>query len=143
MTYPRFTIVTPSYNQAQYVGMTARSVLLQRYPNLEYILMDGGSKDGTQKVLEPYLDRFAYYVSEKDKGQADAIHRGFARSTGEYMGYLNSDDMLAPGALQTVADYFADNPDVDVVYSHRCTVNSANRMMWYWILPEHSNYRMM
>jgi len=143
MPYPRFTVVTPSYNQAQYVGLTVRSVLLQRYPELEYIVMDGGSKDGTQKVLEPYADRFAYYVSEKDKGQADAIHRGFARSTGEIMGYLNSDDMLAPGALLGVAEFFHTHPDVDVVYSHRCTCNAQNRVMWYWILPEHSNYRML
>ena len=74
-------------------------MFLQRYPNLEYVWMDGGSKDNTVEVLKPYIDRFAYFVSERDKGQSDAIRRGFERSTGEIMSYLNSDDMLAPGAL--------------------------------------------
>ena len=103
MTLPRISIVTPSYNQAQYIGWTVRSVLLQRYPDLEYIVMDGGSNDGTMDVLAPYADRLAYLVSEKDKGQSDAIHRGFARCTGEIMAYLNSDDMLSPGTLHLVA----------------------------------------
>jgi glycosyltransferase involved in cell wall biosynthesis len=134
---PRISIVTPSYNQARYVGWTARSVFLQRYPNLEYILMDGGSKDDTVKVLEPYRDRFAYFVSERDKGQSDAVHRGLQRATGDILAYLNSDDMLAPGALHFVADYFRRNPEVDVVYSHRCTVDSANRVLYYWVLPRH------
>src|SRR5215210_1094117 len=114
---PRIPLVTPPYNKARFVHWTARSVFLQRYPNLEYILMDGGSADGTMDVLVPYLDRFAHVTSARDKGQSDAIHRGFARSTGEIMGYLNSDDMLAPGTLWFVADYFERHPDVDVVYS--------------------------
>src|SRR3954451_7590862 len=140
MTLPRISIVTPSYNQAQYVGWTARSVLLQRYPNLEYIVMDGGSTGATMEVLAPYADRCAHIVSERDKGQSDAVHRGFARSTGEIMSYLNSDDMLSPGTLHTVARFFAEHPDVDAVYSHRCTVDGANRMKWYWLLPRHSNW---
>ena len=139
---PRISIVTPSYNQAKFVGWTARSVFLQRYPNLEYILMDGGSTDGTMDVLAPYRDRFAHLVSERDKGQSDAIHRGFARSTGDIMAYLNSDDMLSPGALAYVAQYFEEHPEVDVVYSHRCTVDENNKVLWYWILPEHSDWYM-
>src|SRR5688572_20116535 len=99
---PRITIVTPSYNQARFIGWTARSVFLQRYPNLEYVVMDGGSTDDTMEVLAPYAGRFAHLVSERDKGQSDAICRGFARSTGDIMGYLNSDDMLAPGTLKFV-----------------------------------------
>ena len=143
MPLPRITIVTPSYNQARFVGWTARSVFLQRYPELEYIMMDGGSTDGTAKVLEPSADRFAWFVSERDKGQSDAISRGFARSTGDIMAYLNSDDMLAPGALHTVAQFFQDHPEVDVVYSHRCTVDEHNKVLWYWLLPEHSDWYMM
>ena len=139
---PRISIVTPSYNQARFVGWTARSVFLQRYPNLEYILMDGGSTDGTMDVLAPYADRFAHLVSERDKGQSDAIHRGFARSTGDIMAYLNSDDMLAPGALAYVARFFEEYPDVEAVYSHRCTVDEDNKVLWYWILPEHSDWYM-
>jgi glycosyltransferase involved in cell wall biosynthesis len=142
MALPKISIVTPSYNQARFVGWTARSVFLQRYPDLEYILMDGGSKDGTMDVLAPYADRFAYLVSERDKGQSDAISRGFERSTGEIMAYLNSDDMLAPGTLSFVARYFEEHPDVDVVYSHRCTVDEHNNVLWYWILPEHDNWYM-
>ena len=143
MSLPKISLVTPCYNHAQYINWTVRSVLLQRYPNLEYIFMDGGSKDGTQDVVAPYVDRFAYYVSERDKGQSDAIHRGFLKSTGEIMAYLNSDDMLAPGALHYVAEFFEKNPDVDVVYSHRATVDAENFMKWYWILPRHNNYLMM
>lgn len=143
MTLPRITIVTPSYNQAAYIGMTVRSVFLQRYPDLEYILMDGGSTDGTMATLSPYMDRFAYAVSEKDNGQSDAIHRGLARSTGQIMSYLNSDDVLAPGALLAVAQFFAAHPDIDVVYSHRCAMDAHGRVGWYWILPEHNNYLMM
>jgi len=139
---PRITLVTPSYNQAEYVEMTVRSVLLQRYPNLEYIVMDGGSTDGSAQILERYADRFAYYQSCRDKGQSDAIHQGFARGSGQIMGYLNSDDMLAPGALHFVAEYFATHPDVDVIYSHRCTVDRWNKVISYWVLPPHCNYLM-
>ncbi len=142
MRYPKISIVTPSYNQAQFVPWTVRSVLLQRYPNLEYIMMDGGSKDDTVKVLEPYRDRFAYFVSERDKGQSDAIHRGFQKCTGDIMAYLNSDDMLAPGALHWVANFFDEHPEVDAVYSHRITVDGKNKAIWYWILPEHSDWYM-
>ncbi len=140
--FPRISVVTPCYNHVQYIRWTVRSVLLQRYPNLEYIFMDGGSTDGTQDAIARYRDRFSYYVSEKDKGQSDAIHRGFLQSTGEIMAYLNSDDMLAPGALYYVAEFFRTHPDVDVLYSHRCTVDAANKSIWYWILPQHSNYLM-
>lgn len=142
MNLPRISIVTPSYNQAPYIGWTVRSVLLQRYPNLEYMVMDGGSTDGTMDVLAPYARRLAHVVSERDKGQADAIHKGFARCTGEIMAYLNSDDMLAPGALHFVADFFARNPQIDVVYSHRVTVDADNRVLWYWLLPEHRDWYM-
>lgn len=140
MNVPKVSIVTPSYNQAQYIGWTVRSVLLQRYPNLEYIVMDGGSNDGTMGVLAPYRDRLAHLTHARDKGQSDAVSRGFARSTGEIMSYLNSDDMLAPGALTFVADFFARHPDVDVVYSHRCTVDGDNIVRWHWLLPHHNNW---
>ncbi|HEV7300813.1 MAG TPA: glycosyltransferase family 2 protein [Tepidisphaeraceae bacterium] len=143
MNLPKISIVTPSYNQGPYIGWTARSVFLQRYPNLEYVMMDGGSKDNTMEELQPYADRFAHISSERDKGQADAIARGFLKTSGEIMAYLNSDDMLSPGTLHWVAKYFADHPDVDAVYSHRCTVDSNNKVIWYWILPEHDNYKMM
>jgi glycosyltransferase involved in cell wall biosynthesis len=140
MKLPRISIVTPSYNHAAYVEWTVRSVLLQRYSNLEYIVMDGGSKDATCSILAPYRSHFAYFASEKDGGQADAIARGFERCTGEIMGYLNSDDMLAPDTLHFVADYFQAHPEVDVIYSHRCHVDAKNRVVGYWLLPPHDNY---
>lgn len=142
MNFPKISIVTPSYNQAPFIEWTVRSVLLQRYPILEYILMDGGSNDGTQEVLAPYRDRFAYYESARDNGQSDAIHRGFNHATGDIMAYLNSDDMLAPGALHFVAQFFAEHPDVDAVYSHRCTVDEYNKVIYYWILPRHDDWYM-
>jgi glycosyltransferase involved in cell wall biosynthesis len=142
MSLPKISIVTPSYNQGPFIGCTVRSVLLQRYPNLEYIVMDGGSKDNTLEVLQSYSDHFAHWQSQRDKGQADAIARGFERSTGDIMGYLNSDDMLAPGTLHYVAQYFADHPEVDAVYSHRCTVNEHNKVIYYWILGRHSDWYM-
>ena len=142
MPLPRISIVTPSYNQGPFIEWTVRSVLLQRYPELEYIMMDGGSTDQTRRALAPYADRFAHYISEKDGGQADAIRRGFERATGQIMSYLNSDDMLAPGTLHFVARFFVEHPEVDAVYSHRCTVDEQNRVLWYWILPPHSDWYM-
>ena len=142
MSLPRISIVTPSFNQGKYIEWTVRSVLMQRYPELEYIVMDGGSTDNTPRVLEKYSDCFSYCVSEKDDGQADAIARGFDRATGQIMAYLNSDDMLAPGALQFVANFFRQRPDVDAIYSHRVNVVESNQVASYWVLPPHSNYVM-
>jgi glycosyltransferase involved in cell wall biosynthesis/2-polyprenyl-3-methyl-5-hydroxy-6-metoxy-1,4-benzoquinol methylase len=142
MDWPKISIVTPSYNQGKFIERTVRSVLLQRYPNLEYILMDGGSTDDTVARLAPYLDRFSYFVSEPDEGQADAIATGFARSSGEIMAYLNSDDLLAPDALHFVARFFRDNPNVDWIYSHRCIVDDEDLVTWYWILPPHLSFLM-
>ena len=104
---PRITIVTPSFNQAQFLEETIRSVLLQGYPNLEYIIIDGGSGDGSVEIIKKYEPWLAYWISEPDGGQAHAINKGFARSTGEIMGYLNSDDMLAPDALWHVSSALA------------------------------------
>jgi glycosyltransferase involved in cell wall biosynthesis/SAM-dependent methyltransferase len=142
MRWPKISIVTPSYNQGKYIVRTVRSVLLQRYPDLEYIVMDGGSTDDTLERLSPYLDQFSYFVSEPDNGQADAIANGFARSSGEIMAYLNSDDLLAPDALHFVAKFFRDHPTIDWIYSHRCTVDDDDRVIWYWILPPHRNFLM-
>jgi len=139
---PKITIVTPSYNQAQFIIWTVRSVFLQRYPNLEYILMDGGSTDGTTELLRPYHHRFAHLTSKRDKGQSQAIRKGLDLSTGDIVAYLNSDDMLAPGALHFVARFFTTNPEIDAVYSHRCIVDVKNTVTGYWILPPHSNYLM-
>jgi glycosyltransferase involved in cell wall biosynthesis len=110
--------VTPSYNQGQFLEATIRSVLLQGYPDLEYIIIDGGSTDGSVDVITKYEKWLSSWVSEKDAGQADAVRKGFGRSTGDISAYLNSDDLYMPGALQRVAARFGRNPAPDVVYGN-------------------------
>lgn len=107
---PRFSIVTPSFNQAQYLEATIKSVLSQGYPKLEYFVFDGGSTDGSIDILKRYADRLTYWESEPDRGQTDAIAKGFRRATGDLMNWLNSDDLLAPGALYTIARLYQRNP---------------------------------
>jgi len=101
--WPRISIVTPSFNQGQYIEETIRSVLLQGYPDLEYIVIDGGSTDESVEIIRKYEPWLAYWVSEKDRGQSHAINKGFERCTGEIVNWLCSDDLLAPGALAAVA----------------------------------------
>jgi glycosyltransferase involved in cell wall biosynthesis len=139
---PVISVVTPSFGYGHFIEWTIRSVLLQGYPKLELIVMDGGSRDGTVDLVRKYRPYLKYAESKKDKGQADAVVRGFKHSTGEIMAYLNSDDMLAPGALHFVAQYFQDHPEVDMLYSHRVIVNDDNKVTGHWILPEHSDWYM-
>ncbi len=106
---PKISIITPSYNQGPFIERTIQSVLDQGYPDLEYIVMDGGSTDGTIEVLKRYEHRLKW-SSEKDAGQADAINKGIRLATGDIIAYLNSDDVLEPGALLRVAEYFAAHP---------------------------------
>ena len=104
MNYPKISIVTPSYNQAKYLNQTILSILDQNYPNLEYIIIDGGSTDGSVEIIRRFEDRLAYWESEPDKGMYHALQKGFERTTGEIMGWLNSDDMLHRNALFTIAE---------------------------------------
>jgi len=115
MSPTKISVVTPSYNQAQFLEQTVQSVLSQDYPHVEYTVMDGGSTDGSLDILRQYSDQITYWKSEQDEGQSDAIAQGFDRSTGEIMGWLNSDDLLLPGALTAVASFFRDNPGVEAV----------------------------
>ncbi len=112
---PRISIVTPSFNQAQYLEETIRSVLLQGYPNLEYIIVDGGSTDGSIEIIRKYEPWLTHWESEPDRGQAHAINKGFARAHGELITFQNSDDYYLPGALLHAADLFAGNPSAGLV----------------------------
>lgn len=112
---PSVSVVTPSFNHAPYIEATIRSVLDQGYPDLQYIVMDGGSTDGTVQILKRYEDRLTW-ISEKDNGQADAIRKGFNIATGEIIAWLNSDDVYKPGCIAEATTYLADHPDIAVVY---------------------------
>ncbi len=139
---PFIGVVTPSYGQEAFIERTLRSVLDQRYPRLKYVVQDGGSRDGSPGIIARHAAQLAAWASEPDQGQADAIRRGFDRLKDELaptdlMGWLNSDDLLAPGALATVARYFATHPEVDVVYGHRIVIDEQDREVGRWILPPH------
>lgn len=114
-TWPKISMIIPSYNQGQYIEETLRSILLQGYPNLELHVIDGGSKDSTVAILEKYSAWLSSWVSEKDAGQSDAINKGFARCSGEIFNWLCSDDFLMKGTLQAVAKRFCEKPKIDVI----------------------------
>jgi len=109
--WPKISVVTPSYNQAEYLEKALRSVLLQGYPNLEYFVIDGGSGDDSQEIIQRYQPWLSDWVSEPDSGQSEAINKGMSRASGEILHWLNSDDYLLPGALQTVARQFRQHPE--------------------------------
>ena len=114
----KISIITPSYNQVEFIKHTIRSVLGQDYPDLEYIIVDGGSTDGSVEIIKSYADQLAWWVSEPDGGQADAINKGFKHATGEIVAWLNSDDMYAPGAFADACAVFEANPEIGMVYGN-------------------------
>jgi len=119
---PKISLVTPSLNQGKFIRATIESVLSQQYPDLDYRVQDGGSTDGTLAVLKEHAGRVPF-VSEKDAGQADAINKGLAHATGEVIGYLNSDDVLRPGALAAVGEAFAADPDLVFVWGRAAYID--------------------
>ncbi len=136
------TVVTPSLNQAAFIEQTLTSVLGQEGVSVQYIVVDGGSEDGTPAILERYKAELHTLIVEPDEGQADALRKGFALAEGQICCYLNSDDYLLPGSLQRVVRYFKDHPGVDVVYGHRIFVDENDSFLKYWILPQHIDYLM-
>jgi glycosyltransferase involved in cell wall biosynthesis len=113
---PRVSIVTPSYNQGRFIEATIRSVLLQDYPNLEYWVIDGGSNDESLEIIQKYSPWLMGWVSEKDLGQADAINKGWQRATGEFLGWINADDLLTPGSIMTAVSYLQNHPEAGLVF---------------------------
>lgn len=121
---PLVSIITPSYNQAPYLEKTIRSVLGQNYQPLEYIIVDGASTDGSLEIIKRYSEEISWWISEPDSGQADAINKGFSRAKGEIIGWLNSDDIYLPGALQQAVDILASQPEHGLVYSDAITIDA-------------------
>ena len=136
--YPRISIVTPSFKQGRLIERTIKSVLDQNYPSLEYFIQDGGSTDETVDVLGRYESQIAGWESKPDGGQSAAINMGFKRTSGEIMAWLNSDDLLMPGALKFVAEYFHRYPKVDVVYGDRLLIDENDALIGRWVLPGHN-----
>ena len=125
----RVSIVTPSYNQASYLEETIRSVLEQDYADIEYIVIDGGSTDGSLDILRQYAPRLAYWVSEKDRGQTDALNKGFARATGDVLAWINSDDTYLPGAISAAVRELQSHPEAAAVYGETHFIDGSGRVI--------------
>lgn len=129
MPVPKISVVVPSYNQGHYLGLTLASVIDQNYPNLELIVMDGGSTDGSVEVIRSYERHIAYWQSQKDDGQTAALADGFRRSSGDIQCWLNSDDLHFPYTLREVAEYFQRRPAVDAVYGNALWIDGAGQAL--------------
>jgi glycosyltransferase involved in cell wall biosynthesis len=129
MKLPEITVVTPSYNQGNFLEETILSVLAQNYPKIEYVIMDGGSDDSSVEIIKRYSHRLAYWESEKDRGQSHAINKGLRMATGEIMGWLCSDDTYLQGALMKVGAFMAQNPGIDVIYGDVAAIDGEGNVM--------------
>jgi len=125
---PLVSIVTPSYNQGQFLEETILSVLRQDYPNIEYIIIDGGSTDGSVDIIRKYQDKLAYWVSEKDRGQSHAINKGFAKARGSVMNWLCSDDILEPSMVSISMHYILKHPNVGLIYGDRVRIDAKGNI---------------
>ena len=126
---PRISIITPSYNQAEFLERTILSVLNQNYPNLEYIIMDGGSTDGSVEIIKKYEKYLSYWVSEKDHGQADAINKGFQKATGDLVAWQNSDDIYLPNAFLNLANTYKKKPDYDIYFGNVYLIDENDKII--------------
>lgn len=126
---PTVSIVTPSFNQARFLEAAIQSALSQDYPRIEYIIVDGGSTDGSLDIIQKYADRLAWWVSEKDRGQTDAINKGFARASGQIFAWINSDDTYEPRAVGQAVRFLLDHPEVGMVYADCNYINEQGRVI--------------
>ncbi|NJN59083.1 MAG: glycosyltransferase [Leptolyngbyaceae cyanobacterium SL_5_9] len=129
-TYPKISIITPSYNQGSFIEATIQSVLSQNYPNLEYIIIDGGSTDQTIEIIKKYQSSLTCWVSESDRGQSHAINKGFDRATGEIMAWLCADDLYLPNALFTIADHFKAHPKDELIYGDGWKIDEQGNILF-------------
>ncbi len=129
---PLFSIITPSFNQAKYLRRTIESVLNQEFSNFEYIIIDGGSTDGSQAIIQDYENRLSYWESKPDKGQTDAINKGFSRARGKYLAWLNSDDVYRPNALKEAADYLEQHPETGLVYGDCDFIDAQDQVIGHF-----------
>jgi glycosyltransferase involved in cell wall biosynthesis len=125
--FPKVSIITPSFNQGRFLEATIRSVLDQDYLNIEYIIVDGGSKDDSVEIIKKYQDHLTWWVSEKDKGHADALNKGFAHASGEILAWINSDDTYFPRAISEAMAYLRENPQVGMVYGDAILIDDAGK----------------
>jgi glycosyltransferase involved in cell wall biosynthesis len=128
MNYPKISVVTPSFNQASYLEETILSVITQNYPNLEYIIIDGGSSDGSVEIIKKYEMYLTYWVSEPDNGHGHALNKGFAKSTGEIMAWINSDDKYYPYTFTTVAEIFSKFNDINWIQGKNSWIDKSGRL---------------
>jgi FkbM family methyltransferase len=133
----RLTVVIPNLNQGIFIDKTIASILDQNFANLELIIQDGGSTDGSLEVIHKFKNRIDYFCTSKDNGQANAINAGFKKSTGDIMAWINSDDIYLPGAFDHVMSIFEAYPDIDVIYGNRLLIDSAGRHIGNWVIPYH------
>lgn len=137
---PTVSIVTPSFQHGRFIERTIQSVVHQGYPALEYVVQDGGSTDGSLEIIERYADHLTHWRSEPDRGHSEALNRGFGLTSGDVMGWLNSDDLLLPGSLAYVAGFLERHPEVDVVYGNRLMIDDCDGEIGAWILPPHDDF---
>jgi Glycosyl transferase family 2 len=141
--WPRIALVTPVFNSAKYIEATIRSVLMQDYPNLDYFIADGGSTDGTVDIIRKYEDELSGWISEPDRGMYDALNKGFARTSGEIMGWISATDMLHIGGLRVVGSVFRELPQVAWITGRPTTFDEAGQTVGIFNLMRWSRYRFL